>query len=569
MNPQRRSNWVTMKWVRVLTLLAVAVALLAAAPAQAAEQARPTGRWLVVFRHSSSVRSSATFSSVLARAGARQAGRVVPKLGVATVSGSPAAIAALKRDPRVEGVDREWYRVLRRVPNDPALHTPESAAEWPGTAPGTMLQWALQREGFYGAWDVTTGSGARVAVLDTGIDGSHPEFSGKVATADAVGTSSPLTDPDGHGSHTSGLACANTNNGLGIAGAGYNCKLSVVKLGFTQFGIPDDEIVAAIQLAADRGAKTISMSFGGGGPSLALDHAITYAISRGAVLVAAASNDADSDQGAPASQLQPGNAPDINAGRGLVVTAADHDDTRAGTGFGGQISLAAYGFYDDAPEGPPGLISTYPPMNGLTYECDSPLFACRHAVAGDSRYAYLQGTSMATPQVAALAALVADLNPWLTVHDRLHLIKSSARRSGGWSPDLGWGIINAGAAISAARRVDRNAPRSRARAKKRVRIRRHHKKIKVRIKWSGSDRAGRANLIPSGVRSFDLYMRRGRGHYKRVRKSTRKHSAVLKLRSGTYRFYTRAKDKAGNREAAPRKADARLVVKRPRKTRRR
>jgi serine protease len=552
--------------VRLISAAAAALFLVAAAPSQAAERARPTGRWLVVFRHASSARSAATVSAVLERAGARRAGRVIPKLGVATVRGSTAAIRALRDDPRVKGVDREWYRVLRRVPNDPALHIAESAMEWPGTAPGTMLQWALEREGFYGAWDVTTGPGARVAVLDTGIDGSHPELGGKVATADAVGTSDPLTDPDGHGSHTSGLACAATNNGLGVAGAGWDCRLSVVKLGFTEFGIPDDEIVTAIQLAADRGAKTISMSFGGGGPSMALDRAITYAISKGAVLVAAASNQSEPDQGAPASQLQPDNAPDINAGRGLVVTAADHADTRAGTGFGPQVSLAAYGFYDDAPEGPPGLISTYPPKPDLIgLECDNPLFACRHSVAGDSRYAYLQGTSMATPQVAGLAALVADLNPWLSVHDRLLLIKRSARRSGGWSSDLGWGILDAGAAISAARRIDGNAPSSRARARKRVRIRRGRRRARVRVRWFGSDLAGRPRLIPSGIRSFDLYMRRGRGRYRRVRKATKRHSARLRLRPGVYRFYTRARDKAGNREGAPHRADARLAVKRPRR----
>jgi subtilisin family serine protease len=384
-----------------------------------------------------------------------------------------------------------------------------------------------------------------------------------------VGTSeSPLTDPDGHGSHTSGLACAATNNGQGIAGAGYGCRLVVVKLGFNEFGIPDEEIVDAIRQAADRGAKTISMSFGGGAPSSSLDQAIVYAISKGAVLVAAASNNAEPDQGAPASQLQPDNAPDINAGRGLVVTAADHNDTRAGTGFGPQISLAAYGFYDDEPNGPPGLISTYPAKPDIVgLECDNPLFACRHSINGDSRYAYLMGTSMATPQVAGLAGLVADLNPWLTVHDRIRLIKQTARRSGGWDADLGWGIIDAGSAISAARRIDRNAPGSRARSRKRVRISRGRKRKRVRIRWSGSDPAGAAGLIPSGVRSYDLYMRRGRGRYRRVRKGTRRRSARLKLRSGVYRFYTRARDNAGNREAAPRRADARLVVKRPRRRR--
>jgi serine protease len=199
--------------------------------------------------------------------------------------------------------------------------------------------------------------------------------------------------------------------------------------------------------------------------------------------VAAASNNSTSDQGAPASQLQPGNAPDLNAGRGLVVTAADHADTRAETGYGPQVSLAAYGFYDDAPEGPPGLVSTYPPPPDLIgLECDSPLLNCRHGIEGDRRYAYLQGTSMATPQVAGLAALVADLNPWLSVHDRLVLIKRSARRSGGWSSDLGWGIINAGSAISAARGIDRRPPRSRARSRKRVRIRRGRRRARVRIR---------------------------------------------------------------------------------------
>jgi serine protease len=542
---------------------AASVLLLAAVPSQAAERARPTGRWLVVFRHGAAARSSSAVATVLRRAGARRAGRGVPRLGVTPVRGSAAAIRALRRDSRVEGVSREWYRTLRRVPNDPALHTRED--QYGGVSGGGVIQWALQREGFYRAWDLTTGAGARVAVLDTGVDGAHPELAGKIATADAVGTSDPVSDPDGHGTHTSGLACAATDNGRGLAGAGWGCRLNVVKLGASEFGIPDDEIVDAIRVAADRGTKTISMSFGGGGPSIALQRAIDYALSKRIVLVAAASNNSTSDQGAPASQLQPDNAPDVNAGRGLVVTAADYFDTRAGTGHGRQVSLAAYGFYDDAPEGPPGLISTYPPSPDVVgLECDSPLFDCRRSLSGDDRYAYLQGTSMATPQVAALAALVADLNPWLTVRDRLKLIKRSARRSGGWSPNLGWGILDAGGTVSAARRIDRKPPSSRARTRKRVRIRRGHRRAAVRVRWSGSDRRGRAGLFASGVRSFDLYMRRGHRRYRRVRRASRRHSALLRLGPGTYRFYTRARDRAGNREAAPHRADARLVVKRQR-----
>src|SRR5215207_2417788 len=321
-------------------IAALAGALLVAAPAEAAERATPTGRWLVAFHSPAGARSSSTTAAVLARAGARRAGRGVPRLGVATVRGSAASIRALRRDPRVESVSREWYRVLRRVPSDPALHLVET--DYGGVSGGGVVQWALEREGFYRAWDFTTGAGARVAVLDTGVDGGHPEFAGKVASADAVGTADPLYDPDGHGTHVSGLACAATDNGIGVAGAGWGCRLNFVKLGVTELGgIRDEDIVDGLRIATDRGASTISMSFGGGGPNAALDLASDYAVARGVALVSAASNAEDEDQGAPASQLQPGDAPNMDAGRGLVVTAADYFDTRAGTGRGPQISLAA------------------------------------------------------------------------------------------------------------------------------------------------------------------------------------------------------------------------------------
>jgi hypothetical protein len=91
----------------------------------------------------------------------------------------------------------------------------------------------------------------------------------------------------------------------------------------------------------------------------------------------------------------------------------------------------------------------------------------------------------------------------------------------------------------------------------------------VRIRWSRSDPAGAPRLIASGVRSVDIYLRRGKRRYHRVRVGARKGSAKLKLKPGVYRFYTRAIDNAGNREAAPRKADARLVVTKLKRKRRR
>ncbi len=536
---------------------AVAAALLLALlSAGAADAARLTGRQLVVFDKPSSARSSSVLTTVLARAGVVRAGPGIPRLGIATVRGPEGALARLRRDPSVRSVSPEWQRDLRRMPNDPALTTPET--EFGGLPGGAPLQWTLARENFPAAWEVTTGGGAIVGVLDSGVDGNHPELSGKLHSLDEIGTSTGATvDTEGHGTHVSGLACAATNDGRATAGAGWDCRIAVVKVE----RLFDEDIIAGINTAVARGADAINMSFGGGGTSAALDLAIDRAVAAGVVPVAAAGNSGETEQGAPASLLQPGNAPDITAGRGLVVTAADFLDRRAGTGRGTQISMAAYGFYRES-GGPPGIISTFPSNptsfeSGLSGGC-----GCRRTVAGDPRYAYLLGTSMATPQVAALAAMVGNLNPFLSAPEKIRLIKETARRSGGWNPDLGWGILDAGRAVDAARRIDRTPPSSKARARKRLRLRGRARKAALSVRWRGSDRPGAAALLASGVASYDLYMKRERGRYRRVRVATRRPSAKLRLRPGVYRLYTRARDRGGNLEGAPPKADVRLVIKR-------
>src|SRR4051812_24620384 len=372
----------------MLPRAALCAALLVALVAPSAAAApHPTGRYLVVLEHGRSVRAA---GALLAGTGAHAAGRPVPGASVVPVRGSRAALRALRRDPAVKSVSPEYTRELRFAPNDPALNTPET--EFGGIPGGGPIEWWLQREGFPAAWDVTTGDGAVVGVVDSGIDGNHPELAGKISSAEATDGTDPRTDPEGHGTHVSGLACAATGNGIGVAGAGFNCRIALVKV--PSPSIPDLDIVNGIRTAADRGAQAINMSFGGGPPSPALDAAIDYAVQKGVVLVAAASNDPEQDQGAPASQLQQGDAPNIDAGRGLVVTAANFADRRAGTGFGPQVSLAAYGFFSEGNDGPPGLVSTYP---GTQTPDDVPdctpvvLPSClRKDIGGDNRYAYLQ-----------------------------------------------------------------------------------------------------------------------------------------------------------------------------------
>lgn len=533
---------------------ALAVSLFGTA---AADAARLTGRQLVVFEDTSTARSSSALDAVLDRTGVTRAGRGVPRLGVATVRGPAAALGRLRRDPSVRSVSAEWQRDLRRVPNDFAVTTPETA--FGGLPGGAPIQWSFARQNFPAAWNVTTGRGAIVGVLDSGIDGNHPELGPKLHSADEIGSVTGATvDEDGHGTHVSGLACAGTDNAMGTAGAGWDCRLAFVKIA----RLFDEDIVAGIDQAVRRGADAINMSFGGGGSNAALDLAINRAFGAGVVLVASAANGSEVDQGAPASLLQPGDAPDIAAGRGLVVTAVDYLDRRAGTGRGPQISLSAYGFADEV-NGPPGLVSTFP-ANATPRESGGSLFGCecRRTLGADPRFGYLQGTSMAAPQVAALAALVGELNPFLSAPEKIRLIKETARRSGGWSADVGWGIIDAGRAVEAARRIDRVAPASKARARKRVRMPRSARRASLRLRWSGSDQPGSAGLLASGVASYDVYMKRGRGRYRRIRRSTRRRSAKLRLKPGVYRFYTRARDRSGNSEGRPRRADVRVVVKR-------
>ena len=92
--------------------------------------------------------------------------------------GLAAVARALRRRPGVAHVEAERRHELRLVPNDPSLTTPETA---PGTPPGTTVQWWVARTGLPAAWDLERGAGATVAVIDTGVDGGHPDLAGKVA----------------------------------------------------------------------------------------------------------------------------------------------------------------------------------------------------------------------------------------------------------------------------------------------------------------------------------------------------------------------------------------------------
>lgn len=554
----------------LLCLLIVTVVLCAAsgasaAPRQgatsatAAQPAQRTGRLLVTVDHGQQSRATTT---VLKGLGARKDGAQVPQVGLVTarpLAGETLAAAAarLRALPWVKTVSVERRMAYRAVPNDPALSQLETA---PGTPDGVTKEWWAYSENLLAGWDITNGTGAKVAVIDSGIDAAHPEFSNKILQAidnDAVGTDGPANvDLNGHGTHVASLACANGNNAAGIVGSGLNCDLIILKS-----DLSDSSIIKSLVQASDMGADSINMSFGTDGsvpPPPAFVDALNYAISKNVVLVAAAANDPVEEQGDPANVLQPtGTGPDITFNKGLSVTSADYSGLRSSfAGRGSQISIAGHGNFADT-TGPPGVLGAWPA--NLT-EIDAEGCGCRTAVNGDNRYAYLAGTSMATPQVAGIAALVAHLNPDLTAPEVVRILKQTATRPAGtsWGPELGWGIVNLGAAVNAARVVDRFPPRSKARGPKVLR-----KSRRFTLKWTGKD-LSRPGIVAAGVLRYDIYRKKNGGKYHRIAKTKRKKRVLTLKRGARYRFYTVAVDNQGNREAKPSHADVSLRVSRTR-----
>jgi serine protease len=546
----------------------VTVGLLAVCfPAAEASGASPTttttGNLLVLLDRD---RAAAASGRLAVQAGALPAGKSVPQIGLITIR--PAlgvSLAALERRlrllPGVASVAPERRYVPRSIPNDPALTAPSSYSG--------VVQWTLAREGFYNAWDITRGDGALIGVVDSGVDASHPDLRAKIAAAvdqqppaDASGTS--RTDEVGHGTHVASLACADTNNGIGMAGAGYDCKLVVEKSDFT-----DSSIAASIVDATDRGVQAINISFGPSSTSAAPApdsevRALDYAAAHKVVLVGAAADSPVTEQGDPANVLQPsGTGPDLGAGIGLDVTAADFTGNRASfAGYGSEISIAAYAAFEPQQPGvlglgtPPGIFGAFP-ANATDFESLPEPCGCRTALQGSNSYAYLQGTSMAAPQVAATAAMMRVLNPYASLADILRILKQTAQRpaGGGWSADLGWGILNAGAALDATRHLDRLAPIAQLFAPRVSRSR------VFTLRWRGYDQHS-PGLIASGIAYYLIYVKDGK---QRERLLTRTGGQRLKFRGSPghrYSFRAIAVDHAGNRQAQPAQAITRVKLRR-------
>jgi subtilisin len=311
------------------------------------------------------------------------------------------------------------FPAVRRLRSNPRVRFVEP--DQVRYAASQTLPWGVEDIGADVAWTTTQGAGAKLAILDTGGGIGHPDLSyaggvnfyGKQKD----GSTSPRDwgDGNGHGTWVSGIAAA-LNNTIGVVGVAPAASLYAVKvLGNSGWGW-DSDIAQGIDWAISNGMDVISMSLGGPGYATALAEACQSAWDAGIVLVAAAGNEGDGDPGTEEVSY-PAAFPSVIA----IGATTQADGLASFSNTGSYLELSAPGV---------AVLSTY----------------------RKDRYATFSGTSASCPHVAGVAALVISANPYLTNLQVRSLLQDTARDLGptGWDPGLGYGLVDAAAAVLAA-----------------------------------------------------------------------------------------------------------------------
>jgi subtilisin family serine protease len=302
--------------------------------------------------------------------------RAIPRLNAYLVGVEPSQRADVLSSLRARSAVKS---ATQEVISEALDVTPDDSA-WP-------QQTGLRVAGFPAAWDVTQGSSrVVVAVIDTGVDGQHPDLRGALVPGyDFVNSDANPLDDHGHGTAVAGVIAARAGNHLGGAGICWRCSIMPVKV-LDASGSGDDTLIAAgIVWATDHGAKVINLSLGGPGASLELTNAIGYATGKGVIVVAAAGNSGTTTQFYPAADP-----------RAVSVAATTLADQRySWSNFGSWVRVAAPG--------------------------------CNVAPVLGGGYGNFCGTSSAAPLVTGLIALELSAQPSATPQQMEQALISAVR----------------------------------------------------------------------------------------------------------------------------------------------
>lgn len=305
------------------------------------------------------------------------------------------AIQRLQNHPLIEYVEPDFIATGGAIPNDPNYGA----------------QYYLPKISAPNAWNITTGSSnVIIAILDSGLNNSNGEFTGRtVAGYDFANNDSNPADDNGHGTSVAGVAAANANNSALVAGVDWQCRIMPVKVFDANNNGLYSWLASGIDFAVAHGCKVINYSGGGSGSSTAVTQSILNAISNGVIFVTITHND-----GVGTIRF-PGNLTNC-----ITVGATDARDRRASfSNYGPQIDLVA-----------PGTnITTVRYLGGL---------------------AVWYGTSFSAPQVTGVAGLLASLDPNITQDQVQTLLCAAAEDRVGNASDTagfdkyyGWGRLNA------------------------------------------------------------------------------------------------------------------------------